>query len=31
MGGTWHVTVKVAVPGKPEIAQRFAVAAGGEQ
>jgi hypothetical protein len=31
MGGTWHVTVKVAVPGKPEIKQRFAVAAGGEQ
>jgi len=31
MGGTWHVTVKVAVPGKPEITQRFAVAAGGEQ
>ncbi|MBI4380563.1 MAG: efflux RND transporter periplasmic adaptor subunit [candidate division NC10 bacterium] len=31
MGGTWHVTVKVVVPGKPEIKQRFAVAAGGEQ
>src|SRR3990172_147380 len=31
MGGTWHVTVKVAVPGKPEIKQRFAVAAAGEQ
>ncbi|MBI2903390.1 MAG: efflux RND transporter periplasmic adaptor subunit [Candidatus Methylomirabilis oxyfera] len=31
MGGTWQVTVKVTIPGKPEIEQMFAVGAGGGQ
>ncbi len=31
MGGTWHVTVKATIPGKPEIEQMFVVAPGGGQ
>ncbi len=31
MGGTWHVTVKATIPGKPEIKQMFVVATGGGQ
>jgi Cu(I)/Ag(I) efflux system membrane fusion protein len=31
MGGTWHVTVKATIPGKPEIKEMFLVATGGGQ
>jgi len=31
MGGTWHVTVKATIPGKPEIEQMFVLATGGGQ
>lgn len=31
MGGTWEVTVKAAIPGKPEVKAIFAVTAGGGQ
>jgi nitrogen fixation protein FixH len=28
MGGTWHVTVTAAIPGKPEVKETFEVGAG---
>lgn len=31
MGGTWEVTVKATIPGKPEVKATFAVTAGGGQ
>lgn len=31
MGGTWHVTVKATIPGKPEIEQMFVLGTGGGQ
>lgn len=31
MGGTWEVTVKAAIPGKPEVKASFTIAAGGGQ
>ncbi len=31
MGGTWEVTVKATIPGKPEVKAIFAVTAGGGQ
>ncbi len=31
MGGTWHVTVKATIPGKPEIEQMFVVGTGSSQ
>ena len=31
MGGTWNVTVRASIPGKPEVKATFAVATGGAQ
>jgi nitrogen fixation protein FixH len=31
MGGTWNVTVRASIPGKPEVKATFAVATGGTQ
>ena len=31
MGGTWNVTVRASIPGKPEVKATFAVATGGGQ
>src|SRR3989304_3374210 len=31
MGGTWNVTVRASIPGKPEVKATFAVSTGGAQ